>query len=317
VEYPESNRKESLMVKECVVGIDLGGTKVEACLLDSERNLLARHRVLSEASKGHDRVIQNIEAVIENVCGGRSYAAVGMGTPGTYVPSKDRLYGAPHTPVYEVPGLIQRLSERLNVPLIVENDANCLALAEFFASCDGRYRYVMAVILGTGVGCGLILDNKLYRGSKGGAGEIGHTSIDMNGRPCECGSKGCVEAYLSGPSQSRRYQELTGKRLDLEEIYRLYREGDSQAHRLFEESCRMMGVFFANTINALDLEAIILGGGVSNIPLWYEKVPPHMERGFFGVPRKNIPIIKAQLGDSAGVFGAAYLALRERGYMDF
>ena len=305
------------MVKECVVGIDLGGTKVEACLLDSERNLLARHRIFSEASRGHDRVIQNIEAVIEKVCGGRSYAAVGMGTPGTYVPSEDRLYGAPHTPVYEAPGLIQRLRGRLNVPLIVENDANCLALAEFFASCDGRYRYVMAVILGTGVGCGLILNNKLYRGSKGGAGEIGHTSIDLNGRSCECGSKGCAEAYLSGPSHSRRYHELTGKRLDLEEIYRLYKNGDSQAHQFFDESCRIMGVFFANTINALDLEAIILGGGVSNIPLWYEKVPPHMERCFFGVPRKNIPIIKARLGDSAGVFGAAYLALRERGFMDF
>ncbi len=305
------------MAEEYVVGLDLGGTKVEACLLDSERTLLARHRILSEAHKGHDRVVQNIQAVIEKVCRGRSYTAVGMGTPGTYFSSEDRLYGAPHTPVYEAPGLIQRLRNRLDVPLIVENDANCLALAEFYASCVGKYRYVMAVILGTGVGCGLILDSKLYRGSKGGAGEIGHTSIDMNGRPCECGSRGCVEAYLSGPSQSRRFFDLTGKRLDLEEIYCLYNDGDSQAQRLFDESCRIMGVFFANTINALDLEAIILGGGVSNIPLWYEKVPPYMERCFFGVPRRNVPIIKAQLGDSAGVFGAAYLALRERGFMDF
>jgi fructokinase len=317
MELFEPNREESLMAREYVVGIDLGGTKVEACLLDSDRKLLARHRVLSEASRGHDRVIKNVEAVIEKVCERRSYAAVGMGTPGTYVPSEDRLYGAPHTPMYEAPGLIQGFRERLNVPLIVENDANCLALAEFFASCKDKYRYVMAVILGTGVGCGLILDNKLYRGSKGGAGEIGHTSVDMNGRPCECGSKGCVEAYLSGPSQSRRFQEMTGKKLDLREIYRLYLDGDSQAQQLFDESCRIMGVFFANTINALDLEAVILGGGVSNIPLWYEKVPPLMERCFFGVPKKNIPIIKAQLGDSAGVFGAAYLALRERGYMDF
>jgi fructokinase len=317
MELFEPNSEEILMEREHVVGIDLGGTKVEACLLDSDRKLLARHRVLSEASRGHDRVIRNTEAVIEKVCQGRPYAAVGMGTPGTYIPSEDRLYGAPHTPMYEAPGLIQRFRERLDVPLIVENDANCLALAEFFASCEGKYRYVMAVILGTGVGCGLILNNKLYRGSKGGAGETGHTSVDMNGRPCECGSKGCVEAYLSGPSQSRRFREMTGTNMDLREIYRLYLNGDSQAQQLFDESCKIMGVFFANTINALDLEAIILGGGVSNIPLWYEKVPPLMESRFFGVPRKNIPIIKAQLGDSAGVFGAAYLALRERGYMDF
>lgn len=305
------------MPKEYVVGVDLGGTKVEACLLDKDRRCLARHRMPSEASKGMGRVLANIESVIRQVSGGKFFAAVGMGTPGTYVPSEDRLYGAPHTPLYERPGLIGCLRECLEVPLIVENDANCLALAEFFASCEGKYRYVMAVILGTGVGCGLILDNKLYRGSKGGAGEIGHTSIDINGRLCECGARGCVEAYLSGPSHSRRFQEISGEELSLKEIYRLYRKEDPLARRLLEESCRIMGAFFANTINALDLEAVILGGGVSNIPLWYEKVPPLMERGFFGVPRRSVPIIKARLGDSAGVFGAAYLALRELGCMDF
>jgi predicted NBD/HSP70 family sugar kinase len=300
-----------------VVGVDLGGSKVEACLLDEDRNLLVRKRMPSEAYKGMDHVIQNITKIIHKVSEGKDYDAVGMGTPGTYVLSQDRLYGAPHTPVYEEKGLIQGLQNRLDVPLVVDNDANCLALAEFFASCEGKYRYVMAVILGTGVGCGLILDNKLYRGSHGGAGEIGHTSIDLNGRICECGSKGCVEAYLSGPSHKRRYFELCGKDLDLPEIYALYEKGDSAAQGLFEESCRLMGVFFANTINALDLEAIILGGGVSNIPLWYEKVPTVMEKCFFGIPRKSVPIIKARMGDSAGVFGAAYLAFRELGVMDF
>jgi len=300
-----------------VVGVDLGGTKVEACLLDHDRNLVARERMPSEAAMGTPHVIQRIVEIIHKVSGGKDFAAVGMGTPGTYVHAEDRLYGAPHTPVYEKPGLIEGLKKQLHVPLLVDNDANCLALAEFFATCEGKYRYVMAVILGTGVGCGLILDNKLYRGSKGGAGEIGHTSIDINGRPCECGAKGCVEAYLSGPSHSRRFFEMSGKKLDLREIYRLYEKEDPLAIRLFEESCRIMGVFFANTINTLDLEAVILGGGVSNIPLWYEKVPPLMERGFFGIPRKSVPVIKARLGDSAGVFGAAYLALRELGKLDF
>jgi fructokinase len=311
------NIKESIGMNTYVVGVDLGGTKVEACLLDQKRNLIARERAPTEASRGMDHIVHRILNIVGKVSGGKDFAAVGMGTPGTYVPAEDRLFGAPHTPVYEEPGLIQRLQKHLDVPLIVENDANCLALAEFFAICEGKYRYVMAVILGTGVGCGLILDSKLYRGSHGGAGEIGHTSIDINGRLCECGSKGCVEAYLSGPSHSRRYFEQSGKKLDLREIYKLYEKGEAAALRLFEESCRIMGVFFANTINTLDLEAVILGGGVSNIPLWYEKVPPLMERHFFGIPRRKVPIIKAQLGDSAGVFGAAYLALRKLGILDF
>ena len=115
--------------KKYVVGVDLGGTKVEACLLDRRRNLIARERVPSEANKGLDRVIENILGVIQKVSQGRNYTAVGMGTPGTYVPSEDRLYGAPHTPVYEESGLIQNLRDSLDAPLIVDNDANCLALA--------------------------------------------------------------------------------------------------------------------------------------------------------------------------------------------
>jgi len=299
------------------VGVDLGGTKVEACLLDQERNLFARERVLSEADKGHDRVVRNIIEVIEKAAGNESYSAVGIGTPGTYIEADDCLYGAPHTPTYEKPGLITLLKKQLQVPLIVENDANCLALAEFFASCSGQYRHVIAVILGTGFGSGLILDNLLYRGSRGGAGEIGHMSIDINGRLCECGRRGCVEAYLSGPSIGRRFVEMGGKSLNPEKIFERYQAQDSRARQLFEESCRILAEVLANAVNVFDLEAIILGGGVSNLPIWYEKCPPLMEKSLFGVPNRNIPLLKARLGDSAGVFGAAYLALRHLGFMDF
>lgn len=304
-------------MNEFVVGIDLGGTKIEACLLDLDRNLISRHRVLSEASKGLEKVIENIEIVVEAVAEGKTFTAIGFGTPGTYVESEDRLYGSPHTPVYETPGFMGQLKNKFSVPLIIENDANCLAIAEFVASCQGKYKYVMAVIIGTGMGYGLILDNKLYRGAKGGAGEIGHNSIDINGRSCECGRKGCAEAYLSGPSLSRRFKELSGKDLSPNEIYDLYNSGDKLAEKFFEESCFIMGEVFANVVNAFDLEAIILGGGVSNLPIWYEKVPYYLKKSQFGIPRDEIPIIMAKLGDSAGVFGAAYIALREISLMDF
>jgi len=303
--------------KKHVVGIDLGGTKVEACLLDQDRNLLARERLPSRAEKGLDHVLDTICRLVDKVVLDRTIEAVGIGTPGTYLPDDDRLYGSPHTPVYEEPGFISRLRDRLSVPLSVENDANCLAIAEFFASCKGKYSYVMAVILGTGVGFGLILDDKLYRGSRGAGGEIGHTTIAFDGRPCECGRRGCVESYLSGPSLSRRFFELSGRHKDVESLYDLYRDGDEPAEQLFDESCRIMAEVFASVINALDMEAVILGGGVSNLPIWYEKVPPLMERSLFGIPRPEVPLIKARLGDSAGVFGAAYLALRSLGLMDF
>lgn len=299
------------------IGIDLGGTKVEACLMDADRNVLARRRTPSEPRRGRERVVSNILGLIEEISRGRRYGAVGMGTPGTYDAADDIMHGAPHTPLYEEPGLVSLLRSRLRVPLVVENDANCLALAEFFGAYRERYGSVMAVILGTGMGSGLVLDGRLYRGTRGNAGEIGHATIDVGGRPCGCGRRGCAEAYLSGPSLGRRYAELAGEVLTPREIYLRWKRGEGAARALFEESFRIMGEVFANAVNILDLEAVILGGGVSNIPLWYEHVPPFLRRGLFGVPGRDVPLLKAKLGDSAGVVGAAYLALREMGKMRF
>jgi len=304
-------------VSRYAIGVDLGGTKVEACLIDETRKILARERRPSEPDKGRERVVANILELIAETAGAVRYEAVGMGTPGTYHARDDIMYGAPHTPLYEKPGLVSLLGSKLQVPLIIENDANCLALAEFFAQCHGRYSTVMAVILGTGMGSGLVLGNRLHRGPNGNAGEIGHTSIDINGRACECGRKGCGEAYLSGPSLGRRYAELSGETLSPDTIFERYERGEPRARRVFEESFRVMGELFGNCVNALDLEAIVLGGGVSNIPLWYEHVPPVMKKSIFGIPGRNVPILKAVLGDSAGVLGAAYLALREISLMDF
>jgi predicted NBD/HSP70 family sugar kinase len=299
------------------VGIDLGGTKVEACLVDETRRILVRKRRPSEPGLGRERVVSNVLDLVAETTGGSPYEAVGLGTPGTYSAAADIMYGAPHTPLYEKPGLVSLLRSRLAVPLVVENDANCLALAEFFAQCHGRYTTVMAVILGTGMGSGLILGNRLHRGPHGNAGEIGHTSIAIDGRLCECGRRGCGEAYLSGPSLGRRYAELAGAPLPPEKIFERFEAGDPHARRVFGDSVRIMGELFANCVNALDLEAIVLGGGVSNIPLWYGDVPPVMNRALFGVPGREIPILKAVLGDSAGVLGAAYLALREMHLMEF
>jgi fructokinase len=299
------------------VGIDLGGTKVEACLVDETRQVLARKRRPSEPGLGRERVVANILELIRETAGRTGYEAVGLGTPGTYSPAADIMYGAPHTPLYEKPGLVSLLRSGLKAPLVVENDANCLALAEFFAQCHGRFTTVMAVILGTGMGSGLILGNRLHRGPHGNAGEIGHTSIAIDGRPCECGRRGCGEAYLSGPSLGRRYAELAGEALTPDKIFARCQGGDASARRVLDESVRIMGELFANCVNTLDLEAIVLGGGVSNIPLWYEQVPAVMNRAIFGLPGRTIPILRAVLGDSAGVLGAAYLALREMGLMEF
>lgn len=304
-------------IERYAVGVDLGGTKVEACLVDETRTVLARKRRPSEPDKGRDRVVANILELIDETAAAARIEAVGMGTPGTYHPADDIMHGAPHTPLYEQPGLVSRLRSELDVPLVVENDANCLALAEFFAQCHGTYDTVMAVILGTGMGSGLVLGGRLHRGPHGNAGEIGHITVDIDGRLCECGRRGCGEAYLSGPSLGRRYEELSGERVSPDKIFERYQAGDRHARRVFEDSFRIMGELFADCVNVLDLQAIILGGGVSNIPLWYDHVPPVMHKSLFGTPGRTVPLLKAVLGDSAGVLGAAFLALREMDLLEF
>ncbi|HDT12816.1 MAG TPA: ROK family protein, partial [Candidatus Aminicenantes bacterium] len=122
---------------------------------------------------------------------------------------------------------------------------------------------------------------------------------------------------LSGPSLTRRYAEIADRRLTPDRIFEEREKGDAQARRIFDESVRIMGELFANCVNALDLEAIVLGGGVSNIPIWYDQVPPVMNKALFGTPGRAVPILKAVLGDSAGVLGAAYLALREMNLLEF
>jgi len=299
------------------IGIDLGGTKVEACLVDAGGRILSRRRIPSEPGLGRERVVANVLSLVKETAAGRPFEAAGMGTPGTYDPRDDVMHGAPHTPLYETPGLVSLLREKIGVPLAVENDANCLALAEYFESFRERYASVMAVILGTGMGSGLILDRRLYRGPRGNAGEIGHASIDIRGRLCECGRRGCPEAYLSGPSLTRRYRELSGEAVSPREIHLRLGRGEAAARALFEESAAVMAEAFANAVNTMDLEAIILGGGVSNIPLWYERVPALMGPLLFGLPGRVVPVLRAKLGDSTGVLGAAFLGLRALGLMEF
>ena len=300
-----------------VAGIDLGGTKIEACLVDVQRNILSRKRIDARPQAGLRETVDLAVGLVNSICTGRTIAALGLGTGGTYLPEEDRLAGLPHTPAYEEPGLIGLLRQRVSVPVTIENDANCLALAEYFHSYSNLYRHVLAIILGTGVGGGLILDGKLQRGALGGAGEIGHVTIRMEGRSCQCGRRGCIESYLSGPSISRRYLELSGFDEEVPSIYSHYLNGNQQAQRLFDESCRIMAEWLADLTNILDLEAIILGGGISNLPIWYQRIPQLLSPLLFGLPKRRVKLIKAKLGDSAGVIGAAFLALRSLGKMTF
>jgi fructokinase len=302
---------------EYVVGIDLGGTKIEACLMNENKEVLMRERTFSNHDHGLEVIINTIHELYCKVSNGKEIKAVGIGTPGTLVKETNTLLGSPQSPNYNIPGFLNQLEKKIGLPLIVENDANCLALAEFFAADEKKYSHVMAVILGTGVGSGLILNKKLYRGINGGAGEFGHTTVNYQGRLCSCGKRGCVQAYLCGPAIERRYKEISQIAVSSKEIYQRYLKKEINATKIIQESLEIFGEAIGNMVNIFDLDAVILGGGVSNMSVWYEEAPHYLQNVFFGLERENFPILKAKLGDSAGVIGAAYLALRHLGKVDF
>ena len=188
--------------------------------------------------------------------------------------------------------------------MVIENDANCFALAEAKLGAGKNSNLVFGVIMGTGVGGGIIINGKIHRGRTNIAGEWGHHCLHTEGNNCYCGSKGCVETYISGPALETRWSELTGQNQSLPEIIQ---NSDNQNFSNWKKSLlNDFGLSLANVIDILDPDIIVLGGGVSNIDFLYDEGKNAVyEKVFSDII--DTPIVKNKLGDSAGVFGACML----------
>jgi fructokinase len=288
-------------------GIDLGGTKIEGVAMDGER-LLARHRIPTEADGGYDHIVSRIELLLKEIeaQAGAMAHKVGIGTPGTRDPETGLMRGANTTALNGRP-LLQDLQTRFDRPVRIANDANCFALAEALVGAGRGHRVVFGVIMGTGVGGGIVVDGKVLDGMQGIAGEWGHNELTREGEPCYCGRKGCVETYLSGPGLERTYLEFSGVKRRLPEIVERYREGiDDDARSTLDFLFLMFGKAIAPIVNVLDPDAIVLGGGVGNVRELLTAGAEAAKRYIFN-PEPKIRLLAPELGDSAGVFGAALL----------
>ena len=293
-------------------GIDLGGTKIETVVLDENLNTLVRERVPTQAQKGMAHIISQVQRVLEIAAKklGQPPSAVGIGTPGSTDPKSGLLYGS-NTQAINGRPFLSEVRRALGIPVLMENDANCFALAEatmgaaFEQGAQGRV--VFGVILGTGVGGGIVIDGRLLPGRHGAAGEWGHTFLDDSGGPCYCGDHGCVETILAGPSLERFYERLAGERRDLKEIDARARSGmDVHAERTMERLVSFFGLGLSNVINTLDPDVVVLGGGLSQLDVLYEAGREAVRKHTF-YPTAGTPILRPRLGDSAGVYGAALL----------
>jgi fructokinase len=294
------------------IGIDLGGTKIETVLLDPLGKELLRQRVATPSGTTDDhlaiveRVSRQVTEAAQKTPQGAEYT-IGVCIPGILDAHTGLVQNANTTSLIGHPFKAE-LEERLEHPVGMENDANCFTLAEALQGAGRGYGMVFGIIMGTGCGGGLCLDGRLHDGLHGIAGEWGHFSIDPQGAKCFCGNHGCIETKIAGSGVSRNHEERWGQRLRMEEIVAGYRRGDEQCKVSFEAFLEDFGRSVGGLISLLDPDAIVIGGGLSNIDELYTLGRKRVEAYAFH-PKAQTPILKNQLGDSAGIYGAAWAGL--------
>jgi fructokinase len=288
------------------IGIDLGGTKIEGVVLDSQNRPIFRQRIATESERGYEHILARIALVVE-ACRrvAPECASIGMGTPGAVSRRDGRMKNC-NTTCLNGRSLPEDAARQLGMPVCIENDANCFALAETLAGAGRGAALVFGVIMGSGVGGGIVHHGALLHGPQHLAGEWGHHSIDPNGPTCYCGHRGCVEQLISGPAVEEHYLAATGTRISMRELVEAYRTGETAAQAIFGRFLDRFGRALANLIDILDPDAVILGGGLSNIDELYTLGRQRVAAYVFNDELRT-PLLRNQLGDSAGVIGAALL----------
>ncbi|MEM1214262.1 MAG: ROK family protein [Bacteroidota bacterium] len=295
-------------------GLDLGGTKIEGIVIRPDGEVLSRQRRPTEREKGYEHIIGQIKALVNQISQvvGVMPQKIGIGTPGAIDPPTGLMKNS-NTTVLNGRPFLADVERALGVPVQMANDANCFAVAEALLGAgkpytQGRDHLIFGVIMGTGVGGGIVINGRVWNGAQGIGGEWGHSYLDDSGGECYCGNTGCVELLLSGTGLERFYHNKTGTKRSLASILDAYHASSKEP--FVPETVERMLYFFgkgmANIVNILDPTAIILGGGLSNIDLLYTEGVARIRQFVFN-PRLDTPILRPQLGDGAGVFGAAML----------
>jgi len=293
------------------IGIDLGGTKIEAVSLDDAGRVLARRRVATPRDdyEGTLGAVVSLVRDLERETGLRG--TVGLGMPGAISPASGLVKNANSTWLIGQP-LDRHLSARLERPVRVANDANCFALSEAVDGAGAGARVVFGVIVGTGTGGGVVVDRKVLTGPNAIAGEWGHNPLpwpdheEWPGPPCYCGKTGCVETFLSGPGLARDYHERTGEAVDAVEIAARAAAGEAAAVFALERYENRMARALAVVLDILDPDVVVLGGGISRIARLYASVPRLWQQWAFS-DRVFTQLKPPVHGDASGVRGAAWL----------
>lgn len=290
------------------IGIDLGGTKIEGVVLDADGCEITRKRIPTEREAGYHHILGRLKLLHDELAASvDGPTTFGIGTPGALSPRTGLLKNS-NTVCMNGRPLKADLEKMLGRKIEIQNDANCFAMAESWLGAGRGKKLVFGVIMGTGCGGGIVYQGEVFTGAQAIAGEWGHMSIDPNGPLCYCGKRGCVETFISGGGLEDRFAETYGVRRPLPEIVRDYHAGESVAVEFMRRFFDRFGRALANLIDILDPDIVILGGGVSNVQGLYQEGVAAVRRYVF-TDELQTPIVRHQLGDSAGVLGAALVGI--------
>jgi glucokinase len=317
------------MPQRAFAGIDIGGTNVKFGLIDSDGNVLHREQRPTMADKGPKPLLHLIGNIAERLL---FYAAeedypvkyLGVGSPGAVNFKTGTVVGpCPNIPGWTGINIAESLSERINMPVYVDNDANAMALAETrFGAAIGATSVVCATV-GTGIGGGIVIDGKVWRGASGSAAEVGHVPISIDGPLCACGARGCVEAYCSSKAITERTRaKLKGnltpvfenvldgdiESLTIKKLFMAAKKHDPVALEVLEETAHYLGIGLAGIVNLLNPETVVIGGGIADGGGGFvEMVAAVIRKRAWESATRDLRVVRARLGNDAGFIGAAIL----------
>jgi len=315
-----------------ILGIDLGGTKILTSVINPEGEMLSRDHSVTPAAEGPEGVIRAILASAGRAVEGASLAmdrvsAVGVGAPGLADTEAGILFTSPNLPGWKDIPLRDLIQEKLKKKAFLINDGNAAALGEYYFGAAKGVRHFIYVTISTGIGGGIVIDGKILKGSRGMAGEIGHTTIDDEGPPCHCGNRGCWEALASGTALAKAARKeieegadttiLTlaeGKieQVTAQTVQWAAEKDDPLAHQLIHKTAYYFGVGLANLVNLFNPEMIVIGGGLSNMgDRLLQPAYRVAEERAFNRAYRTVRFVRAALGRNSGVLGAAAFALDE------
>lgn len=298
------------------IGVDLGGTTFKALAVTPEGDILAQRSGLSTADGEVGTVTNAILETVDALCDevrdtGRELAAMALAMAGIIELPEGIVHQAPNLPKWQGAHVRDILGPHLPVPLAIENDANAALLGEIWRGAACGLKHVVMIPLGTGVGGAVMIDGVILHGAKGFAGEIGHTVVEPNGLPCVCGSRGCLEQYVSGTAIARLAEPHYGSATS-EAVAQAAQRGESEALEIFRQVGWYLGIACANIAQIFNPECIVIGGGAGEaFDFFIEPLQRAMRERAFVEVCEQVRIVKATQGQIAGALGAAYHAMRE------